>query len=207
MNIKAVIFDIGGVLALGKFINIKGKKRRAVHEDISKKLGITIDQWFDLIELSYPKAVEGKISETAILNQISKNTNVNKNRLRNMIIDAYKKNFIQNKKLYNFAFNLKKREYKIAVLSNQWYFSKKAIILPRYMKRFDAVVISCDIKMRKPNPEIYALIMKKLYLSPREILFIDDFKLNIEPAKKLGMKTILFKNNRQFFRDIKKFNL
>jgi epoxide hydrolase-like predicted phosphatase len=206
-KIKAVIFDVGGVLALGKFVKIKGKKRRAVHEYISQKIGISVDQWFDSIDYFYPKAIEGKISEKKTLDKISKNLNINKNKLKNIIIQAYKKNFIQNKRLYSFAFNLKKQGYKIAVLSNQWYFSKKAIIFPRYMKKFNVVVISCDVGMRKPNPKIYKMIIKKLKLSPRETIFIDDFILNIQPAKKLGMKTILFKNNNQLFRDLKKFNL
>jgi FMN phosphatase YigB (HAD superfamily) len=36
--------------------------------------------------------------------------------------------------------------------------------------------------------------LKKLKIDPRQCIFVDDKKENLLPAKKLGMKTILFKN-------------
>jgi putative hydrolase of the HAD superfamily len=53
--------------------------------------------------------------------------------------------------------------------------------------------------MRKPNPRIYKLLIKKMKLVPSEIIFIDNQIWNINPAKKIGMQTILFKNNKQLF--------
>ncbi len=53
-KIKAVIFDIGGVLQLGSESKVKG-----VHKYIAKKLGISIDQYFDSIDATYAKAIEG----------------------------------------------------------------------------------------------------------------------------------------------------
>ena len=70
-------------------------------------------------------------------------------------------------------------------------------------KDFDEIVVSCDVGMRKPNPKIYKLILKKLKLKPSETIFIDNQKWNINPAKKLKMQTILFKDNKQLFENPK----
>ncbi|MEX2017015.1 MAG: HAD family phosphatase [Candidatus Pacearchaeota archaeon] len=200
-KIKAVIFDIGGVLALHR------TNSPNLHASISKRLYISVDQWFDAIDVTYARSVEGKISEKKVLDIFSKNIGVKKGKLKRIIIEEYRKEFIQNKKLYDFAFSLGKKGYKTAILSDQWHLSKRAVVPPKYIKKFDVVVISCDVGMRKPGMEIFRLTLKKLKLSANQTIFIDNQKWNIKPAKKLGMNTILFKNNKQFFREIKRYKL
>lgn len=194
MGIKAVVFDVGGVLALHKNNSL------SVHTSIAKKLHISVDQWFDAIDVTYTKSIYGRISEKKLLDIFSKNLNVGKEKIKKIVVDEYKKEFTQNKELYNFAFNLKKKGYKIAILSDQWHLSKRAVILPKYMKKFDVVILSCDIGMRKPSLKIFRYAIKKLRLKAHEIVFIDNQKWNIAPAKKLRMKTILYKNNKQLFK-------
>lgn len=204
MKIKAVIFDVGGVLALGKSQHIyqKGSYRnRGVHEYISKKLKISIDQWFDSIDTNYALAVEGKILEKKSIRLIAKNVRTSEKKFKKIVIKGYKRNFKQNKQLFKQAFKLKKAGYKIAILSDQWYLSKEALMPDKMYKKFSPIVVSCKAGMRKPNPKIYKLILKKLKLKPSECLFIDNQKWNINPAKKLGMKTISFKNNKQLFKN------
>ena len=62
--IKAVIFDVGGVLALGKNSQWRDGKviPSGVHEFIAKKLKISLDQYLDSIDITYALAIEGKIS-------------------------------------------------------------------------------------------------------------------------------------------------
>lgn len=200
-QIKAIIFDISGVLASGK--SSKREKGKiipsGVHIDIAKKLRISIDQYLDAIDTNYALAIEGKISDEKVLEMFSKNLKVSEEKLRKLYVWAYKKHFKQNKQLFKQAFKLKKLGYKIAVLSDQWLLSKKALMPKKYYKKFSPVIISCDVGMRKPNPQIYKLVLQKLKLFPKQTIFIDNQKWNTEPAKKLGMRTILFKNNKQLF--------
>jgi len=44
-------------------------------------------------------------------------------------------------------------------------------------------------------------------MKPEEAVFIDNRDWNIIPAKKLGMKTVLFRNNKQTFRELKKLGV
>ncbi len=209
--IKAIIFDVGGVLALplGKYAlhPERGHRELGVHESIAKKLKINIDQWFDSIDSTYTKAIEGKISKEKVLQIISKNLNTTPKRLNKILIRSYKEKFKQNKELYKFAFKLKEQKYKIAILSDQWYVSEEALIKKRYARKFDAVVVSCDVGVRKPNPKIYKIVLRKLKLPTKECVFIDNQVWNIKPAKKLGMKTILFKNNKQVIKELNKLGV
>lgn len=55
---------------------------------------------------------------------------------------------------------------------------------------FDGVVISGEVGMRKPAPEIYELGAARIGLSPGECVFVDDLPFNLEPAERLGMATV-----------------
>ncbi len=55
---------------------------------------------------------------------------------------------------------------------------------------FDAVVISGEIGIRKPAPEIYELGAQRLGLGPSQCVFVDDLPFNLEPATELGMATV-----------------
>lgn len=203
-KIKAIVFDIGDVLALSKQPLKKYKNRNhhlGIHESIAKKLNISLDQYFDSIDTTYTKSIEGKISKKQAMETLSKNLNISKKELIKIYSRAYIREFKQNKELLKRAFKLKRLGYKIAVLSDQWFLSKEALMPKKIYKKFNVVAVSCDVGIRKPNPKIYKLAVKKLKLAPQKILFIDNQKWNIVPAKKLGIKTILFKNNKQLFKE------
>ncbi|MEK6906601.1 MAG: HAD family phosphatase [Nanoarchaeota archaeon] len=209
-KIKALIFDIGGVLVLSKSQTVSYKRYKrtlGVHNYIVKKLNISIDQWFDAIDRTYTLAIEGKISKEKALNLISKNLNISVKKLENLLIKAYRDNFKQNKFLYNIVSKLKKQGYKVAILSDQWQVSKKAVISESQIKQFDVSVVSCDVGIRKPNPKIYFLTLKRLNLKPNQTVFIDNQSWNIKPAKKIGMNTILFKDNNQLIKQLKKLGV
>jgi putative hydrolase of the HAD superfamily len=55
---------------------------------------------------------------------------------------------------------------------------------------FDGVVISGDVGLRKPTPEIYAMGARAVSLPPEECVFVDDLPFNLKPARELGMATV-----------------
>ncbi len=58
-----------------------------------------------------------------------------------------------------------------------------------FLKEVDGGVVSCDIHVTKPEPGIYAELVKRYGLDPDEILFFDDLPRNIAGAKKAGFHT------------------
>jgi len=55
---------------------------------------------------------------------------------------------------------------------------------------FDGVVISAEVGIRKPSPEIYTLGAQRIGLEPSACVFVDDLPFNLAPAAELGMATV-----------------
>ena len=73
---------------------------------------------------------------------------------------------------------------KTGLLSNSW-----GMDYPRegWADMFDAVVISGEVGMRKPDAEIYRYAAKQLDVDPRECVFVDDLGPNVKGAVAVGM--------------------
>jgi putative hydrolase of the HAD superfamily len=61
--------------------------------------------------------------------------------------------------------------------------------------------------LRKPDPGIYKLALKITQQKPAECILIDDRGLNLECARELGMRTILFKDLAQLSNDLAQFGI
>ncbi len=59
---------------------------------------------------------------------------------------------------------------------------------------FDAVVISAEVGLHKPEPEIYLLASKRLGVEPEQCVFIDDLRENCAGAEAVGMRAILHRD-------------
>lgn len=55
---------------------------------------------------------------------------------------------------------------------------------------FDGIVISGEVGMRKPTPDIYTLGAREIGLEPSQCVFVDDLGFNLKPAAELGMATV-----------------
>jgi putative hydrolase of the HAD superfamily len=58
--------------------------------------------------------------------------------------------------------------------------------------RFDAVVISCEVGLAKPDPRIFRLCLERLGLPAGAALFVDDRADNVEAAAGVGLQTLQF---------------
>jgi epoxide hydrolase-like predicted phosphatase len=62
---------------------------------------------------------------------------------------------------------------------------------------FDAVVISAEVALHKPQPEIYLLAAERLGEAPRQCVFVDDLRENCAGAEAVGMTAILHRDPAQ----------
>ncbi len=95
----------------------------------------------------------------------------------------------------NFCRRVKEMGLRIYVLSNAsdlfyTYFPK---FLP--LEFFNGVFVSSDYLMLKPDVKIYETFLNKYGLDPKECLFVDDRKENVEGAEKAGMNGFCFKGD------------
>jgi putative hydrolase of the HAD superfamily len=83
---------------------------------------------------------------------------------------------------------------KVAALTNNWAPSEaQSDRGPHSLGRlggFDVLVESAVEGLRKPDPAIYELVCERLGITPDEAVFLDDLGVNLKPARALGMTTI-----------------
>ncbi len=96
--------------------------------------------------------------------------------------------------------------YDLFILSNAPVsFGKHIRSLPE-MKYFKDAIFSADIKMVKPNKDIFEYAIKTFKINPAESLFIDDRSDNVKMALSCGFKGLVFKGDYQTITDYLKNN-
>lgn len=83
---------------------------------------------------------------------------------------------------------------KTGLISNSW---GTGIYERAPMEIFDATVISGDVGLHKPQPEIYELGAERIGIPPAECVFVDDLRENIAGAEAVGMRGILHRDPRE----------
>jgi putative hydrolase of the HAD superfamily len=77
----------------------------------------------------------------------------------------------------------------VAALTNNWL-DDDGRFPSRVAATFDVVVESSVVGMRKPDPRIYEIVCARLDVPAEHCVFLDDFGVNLKPARALGMYTI-----------------
>jgi len=67
---------------------------------------------------------------------------------------------------------------------------------------FDAILISAELGIIKPNPLIFQAALQTLKVAPAEAIFIDDFEPNVSGARAVGMHGIQFLSPQQAWADL-----
>ena len=178
---KAIIFDFMGVLLFVR----KNYKPDKMIDEIDREIGkVTNDNLFK--------------------EKIKQKFNLDEKEFDN-VLDKIVNKYEPFKLIWDLLPELKKK-YKLAILNNG-----TALTLSRFGKKqdldtqFDLFISSATCGMKKPDNDIYLLTAKKLEVNPKECLFMDDSKQNIGGAKKCGMKTIWWKDQRTGLSEFENF--
>lgn len=81
---------------------------------------------------------------------------------------------------------------KTGLLSNSWGLG--GYPRERFKDLFDVVVISAEVGMRKPQPEIFRFTTDKLGVDPSKVIFVDDHPGHLKAALEEGITTVLHRN-------------
>jgi hypothetical protein len=82
-----------------------------------------------------------------------------------------------------------------------------AIVKTPFTKEEEEKVIAQLTKKHRIRIGLRTIAYNELLGKTKEASFIDDYQICLDGAKKLGMKTILFKNNKQLIKDLKKLGV
>jgi putative hydrolase of the HAD superfamily len=84
---------------------------------------------------------------------------------------------------------------KTALLSNSW--GMAGYPQERFGELFDVVVISGEVGLRKPDPAIYELTVRRLNVPAARCVFVDDHPGHLPPAQETGMTAVLHVSPQQ----------
>jgi len=92
-----------------------------------------------------------------------------------------------------------KRKYRLAIVANNvTKFVDKGLERYKIKNLFDAVIVSSDVGIRKPDPRIFTYALRKLNVEPEQCVFVsDELNDDLGGAKVLGIKTVWIKNSEE----------
>jgi putative hydrolase of the HAD superfamily len=85
---------------------------------------------------------------------------------------------------------IREHGYRTAALTNNWKAEDQDGKMSVLRAEFDVFVESAIEGVRKPDPRIYEIACERLGVSPSEAIFLDDLGPNLKPARAMGMHTI-----------------
>jgi epoxide hydrolase-like predicted phosphatase len=192
--IKAILFDAGGVVVdmhplIDKIVSIF--KPEDKHEF-----------WNELNERCLPLC-RGEITEMQYWKNIMRELGIALPTTK--VKDLWTEDFTNLTSIDHGVMNIihsLKPKYRLGLVSNTIPAHVRIMRRRGMLKHFDAVILSCEVKMAKGDPDMFLLAAKQLDVKPEECIFIDDVPAFLATAQSIGMKAILFKNAKQLKTDL-----
>lgn len=100
------------------------------------------------------------------------------------------------------------KTYKLALLSNSPSALIREILAEHDLEKyFDEIIVSSEVGMVKPNPDIFNLALAKLGVTPNEAVFIDDNPNHVKAAEHVGLHGIQFVSAKKLREDLAKIKV
>lgn len=196
MRIKAIVWDLGGVL-----LRTEDRHSRA---DLAKDLNLSYEE-LDRLVFNSPSARQasrGEIAAAEHWQNVCKLLSWPEERVQDLQ-DRFWGGDSLDEDLIAWIRTLKP-DYVTALLSNNWSDLRPALADQwQIADLFAEIVISAEVGLTKPDEGIYRLTQAKLGLPPEHILFIDDFMENVQAAREAGWQAIQFQSSQQTIAAIK----
>lgn len=180
--IKAVIFDCFGVLA--------GSSYREIYQ----RAGGDLVKDRDFLDNILASANAGFMSSTEMQQQVADRLGLRPE----VWEEKVRLGELPNGALLAYVSELKQRGYKTAVLSNANVGTLQRKFSPEQLSLFDALVVSAEVHVLKPDPRIYELAAERLSVETNKCVFTDDNPNYAEAATQTGMKGIHYVDFQSF---------
>lgn len=198
MKIKNIIFDLGGVI-----INLDIPRTIKGFEDLGIK---DFEKTYSQLAQTplFDQFDKGLIAETDFFNSIKVQFQLTQSigeieAVWNAMLLDFPAQRLQHLLEY-------KKKYRTFLLSNTNVTHVKAFekeLFDKYQvdnlsSFFEKDYYSCNLKMRKPDAEIFEFVLKENNLLPQETLFIDDTIVHVKGAEQYGINAVLLPKGEEF---------
>jgi putative hydrolase of the HAD superfamily len=187
LALRAVIFDFGMVLT--------GTPNQGAHDAMVRLTGLPVERFESLYWTDRHAYDEGKLSGITFWQKLLHDAKLNlgPNAVHELNQLDARMWTTQSPAMVAWQLRLKQHGIRTAILSNMGDSVLESIQREfKWLEQFDALVWSYQLRIAKPDPQIYLHTLEKLGTRPEETLFIDDKKVNVDAAIALRMKSIEF---------------
>ena len=196
-KIKYVIFDVGGVCYPYTLDNLNQYFRDKVADknDFDSKKGIK--------SFNYNPFMTGEVNFTQFCKDLCNHCKISYSQDMEEKIDIAMHDGVGSifEETLTVMDELRKQNIEICLLSNAL---PNLIDTADFLTNRENIFVSYELRLLKPDLEIYKKVMEKLNATPEEIVFIDDKPKNVDAAKSLGIHGIVF-NQQTIIDKINKF--
>ena len=183
-NIKAIIVDMGGVLLRTE----AQEPRRA----LAARLGLSIEELYTIVfDSEESRRLQlGEVSYEDAWNVVAERFGLDEEGLA----AVQRQMFAADRLDVELVSYLRRArcQVKTALLSNAGSRLRESLRDQGIEDAFDEVIISAEVGMMKPDPEIYRIALERMGVEAHEAVFVDDSPVNVEAASRLGILGIQF---------------
>jgi epoxide hydrolase-like predicted phosphatase len=190
VSIRAVIFDIGGVLEITPSLG--------VDDTWERRLGLRPGELSERARDVWRGGSIGTLTEAEVHEQLGSRLGLDEAQVAAFMADIWTEYLgTLNDELYGYFRSLRPR-YRTGIISNSFVGARE-----REQERYgfgdatDLIVYSHETGLSKPDPRIYELACERLGVSPPEAVFVDDTEEAVEGARTVGMHAVRYENNAQ----------
>jgi epoxide hydrolase-like predicted phosphatase len=196
MTVKAIFFDLGGVIVRTEF--------QSPRQQLAERLGMEYDD-LDKLVFNSDTGLRASIGEitsadhwAAVIKRLKRPASE-----LSVIRDEFFAGDIVDRTLIEYLRSLRGK-YKTGLISNAWSDLRDFVVREKFDDAFDKMIISAEVGAVKPDPRIFQIALDAFGVKPKEAVFVDDVYANIEGCEKVGMKGIHFKDAESTLRQLKK---
>jgi len=198
MSIKAVYFDLGGVI-----VRTEDREPRT---QLGAEFGMSYQEIEQVVFGGGPygtgaRASVGAVTEEAHWLSVCRRLNLSAEH-RQRVAETFFGGDSVDWEIIEYLRGLRPT-HKVGLISNAWDGLRPYIKREKFDDAFDQMFISAEVRMAKPLPGIYHHALNALDVKPEESVFVDDFIENIEACQKLGMHGIHFRSREQALGELK----
>jgi epoxide hydrolase-like predicted phosphatase len=195
--IRAVVFDIGGVLEITPDLGVT--------RQWETRLGLAAGELDELMHEAWVGGSVGTLTLDDVHQALRDRLGLDERQLAEFMADLWREYLgTPNTELIGYARRLRPR-YRTGILSNSFVGARE-----REQQAYgfedlvDEIVYSHESGMSKPDPRIYALACARLEVRPAEAVFLDDHDPCVTAAREAGLHAIRYQDNTQAIADIEK---
>jgi epoxide hydrolase-like predicted phosphatase len=195
MVIRAVVFDIGGVLEITPDLGVDRRWEARLGLPAGEIGGRMADVWTG--------GEVGRITLDDVHTAIRDRLGLDEQQLTSFMADVWREYVgTANTELIEYARGLRPR-YRTGILSNSFVGAReREQAAYGFDDLVDEIVYSHESGMAKPDPRIYALVCDRLGARPGETVFLDNVEQHVDGARDVGMHAVHYRDNAQAIAEI-----